>query len=216
MEFPRLYAIVDGNLLASRSIQLDGFAAELYAAGVGLVQYRNKRAGEHRMLSDAALLRKTFPGIQTKLIFNDRADLALLAEFHGVHVGQDDLAPEDARRIVGPQAWVGVSTHTPEQVRHANRSDCNYIAYGPIYSTTSKQNPDPIVGLDGLRLVRACTSKPLVAIGGITRSNCRAVMEAGADSVAVISDLLPQTAGKASSTNTTGEIAREFLALLDR
>lgn len=214
MKFPRLYAIVDGDLLATRSLPLDVFTAELQAAGIGLVQYRNKQAGERRMLSDATLLRNTFSGTDTRLIFNDRADLAVIAGFHGVHVGQEDLDPEEARSIVGPQAWVGVSTHTPEQVRHADRSGCNYIAYGPIYSTTNKQNPDPIVGLEGLHLARACTSKPLVAIGGITRSNCRTVMEAGADSVAVISDLLPQAAGKARSTNTTGEIAREFLALL--
>jgi thiamine-phosphate pyrophosphorylase len=134
---------------------------------------------------------------------NDRPDLALAASFDGVHVGQDDLSPEAARHVV-KNGLIGVSTHNIDQVRAADSTDCNYIAIGPVFATSSKQNHDPVIGLDGIRVARAATKKPLVAIGGITRANCREVIEAGADSVAVISDLLrePQQA------------VAEFLSLL--
>ncbi len=121
---------------------------------------------------------------------NDRADLCLAADFDGVHVGQDDLSPAGARRVIGEKLLLGVSTHNPEQVKEANQTTADYIAIGPVFSTSSKANPDPVVGLDGVRAARKLTSKPLVAIGGITRQNCLSVIEAGADSVAVISDLV--------------------------
>jgi len=127
-----------------------------------------------------------------RLIMNDRADLALLAEFDGVHVGQDDLSPESVRKIIGPNRWLGVSTHNPEQVAEADQTSADYLAIGPVFSTSSKEKPDPVVGLEGVRRARQLTRKPLVAIGGITRANAASVIEAGADSVAVISDLLPE------------------------
>jgi thiamine-phosphate pyrophosphorylase len=125
-----------------------------------------------------------------KLIMNDRADLALAAEFDGVHVGQDDLSPESVRMIIGPDRWLGVSTHNPEQLAEADLTSADYLAIGPVFATSSKEKPDPIVGLEGVRRARELTRKPLVAIGGITRANAVSVIEAGADSVAVISDLL--------------------------
>jgi thiamine-phosphate pyrophosphorylase len=125
-----------------------------------------------------------------KLIMNDRADLCLATGFDGLHVGQDDLSPDSARSIIGPARWLGVSTHTPEQLAEADQTSADYLAIGPIFATTSKVNPDPVVGLEGVRRARELTRKPLVAIGGITRSNCRSVIDAGADSVAVISDLI--------------------------
>jgi thiamine-phosphate pyrophosphorylase len=125
-----------------------------------------------------------------RLIMNDRADLCLASDFGGVHVGQDDLSPESVRRIIGPELWLGVSTHNPEQLREADLTSADYLAIGPVFSTTSKDKPDPAVGLEGVRRARQLTRKPLVAIGGITRANAAAVIEAGADSVAVISDLL--------------------------
>lgn len=125
-----------------------------------------------------------------RLIMNDRADLALAADFDGVHVGQDDLSPESVRKIIGPDRWLGVSTHNPEQVAEADKTSADYIAIGPVFATSSKERPDPVVGLEGVRRARQLTRKPLVAIGGITRANAAAVIEAGADSVAVISDLL--------------------------
>jgi len=124
------------------------------------------------------------------LIMNDRADLCLAAEFDGVHVGQEDLSPESVRRIIGPDRWLGVSTHNPEQLREADLTSADYLAIGPVFATSSKDKPDPVVGLEGVRRARALTRKPLVAIGGIMRANAASVIEAGADSVAVITDLL--------------------------
>jgi thiamine-phosphate pyrophosphorylase len=121
---------------------------------------------------------------------NDRADLALAADFDGVHVGQDDLSPESVRKIIGPNRWLGVSTHNPEQVAEADQTSADYLAIGPVFSTSSKQNPDPVVGIEGVGRARQLTRKPLVAIGGITRANAASVIAAGADSVAVISDLV--------------------------
>ncbi len=129
---------------------------------------------------------------------NDRADLCLAAGCDGVHVGQDDLSPEAARVIVGNRRWVGVSTHNPEQVKVAAAAPVDYVAIGPVFVTGSKQNPDPVVGLEGVRLARSLTSKQLVAIGGITRATARSLIESGADCVAVIGDLLeePRKAAK--------------------
>lgn len=211
MKLPRLYAIADADLLAAHSLSLDAFVAELLAAGARLVQYRNKRGAPRSILQDAARLRNLFSGTPTRLILNDRADLARLAHCHGVHLGQQDLAVEDARSIVGPEFCIGTSTHTMDQVAEADKTSCDYIAFGPIFPTASKHNPDPVVGVAGLRAARALTRKPLVAIGGITRDNCRAVMDAGADSVAVISGLLPV---EGPSRSTAREIAQEFLAVL--
>lgn len=211
---PRLYAIADASLLSARTTQIASFAEELRAAGVTLLQYRNKQGGVRQMLDDSAVLKEIFSGADVRLIFNDRADLALLARFDGVHVGQEDLRAEDARNIMGPFAIVGVSTHSLEQVVEANATSCDYIAFGPIFNTASKDNPDPTVGLSGLRRAREHTQKPLVAIGGITPSNCRAVIEAGADSFAVISGLLPGIAGSSSAAETTRQIAEEFLGLV--
>lgn len=141
------------------------------------------------MLEQARELKRRVGGT-VKLIMNDRADLCLVAEFDGVHVGQDDLSPESVRRIIGSDRWLGVSTHNPEQLAEADKSSADYLAIGPVFSTSSKDKPDPVVGLEGVRRARQLTRKPLVAIGGITRANAASVIEAGADSVAVISDLL--------------------------
>ncbi|HUZ03746.1 MAG TPA: thiamine phosphate synthase [Acidobacteriaceae bacterium] len=210
--FPKLYPIVDAGLLAARSWNVAAFAAELRAAGVQMLQYRNKQGSEQQLLQDTAAIRAIFSGTTTHLILNDRADLLQQTRFHGVHIGQQDLAPEAARAIAGQQAIVGVSTHTLEQMAAADATDCDYIAYGPVFATASKANPDPVVGMEGLRAARRVTSKPLVAIGGITRQNCRAVMAAGADSIAVISELFPRE-GQSGAT-TVRQIAEEFLALL--
>lgn len=141
------------------------------------------------MLQQARYLRERLPS-SVRLIMNDRPDLCLAAEFNGVHVGQDDLSPESVRRIIGPNRWLGVSTHNPGQLKDADQTSADYVAIGPVFATSSKQKPDPVVGLEGVRRARALTQKPLVAIGGITRANAASVIEAGADSVAVISDLL--------------------------
>ena len=173
------------------------FAQELQAGGVELIQYRNKDGDVRTMLSHARELRRAL-GSRVKLIMNDRADLCVAAGFDGVHVGQDDLSPDGARLVVGKDRIVGVSTHNLEQLKQADASPADYIAFGPIFSTSAKRNPDPVVGLEGLRATRAMTRKPLVAIGGITRANVEPVIDAGADCVAVISDLatLPRQAAE--------------------
>jgi thiamine-phosphate pyrophosphorylase len=162
---PRLYAIADAARFATTE-EVAAFAEQLVAGGCTLLQYRNKGGNARAILEQARELKRRV-GASAKLIMNDRADLCLVAEFDGVHVGQDDLLPESVRGIIGSDRWLGVSTHNPEQLR-----------------------PDPVVGLAGVRRARQLTRKPLVAIGGVTRANAAAVIEAGADSVAVISDLL--------------------------
>jgi thiamine-phosphate pyrophosphorylase len=185
---PRLYPIFDAACFPDAATMFTA-AEELAAAGVPLLQYRNKNGNARRMLDQAREL-KRLVGTRVKLIMNDRADLCLAAGFDGLHVGQDDLSPESARRIIGPARWLGVSTHNPEQLAEADRTSADYLAIGPVFATASKANPDPVVGLAGVRRARELTRKPLVAIGGITRANARSVIEAGADAVAVISDLL--------------------------
>ena len=192
MILPRLYAILDASAHADIDC-LVAFAQELRAAGCTLIQYRNKSCNARVMLEQARELRRQSRArvrAPHGLIMNDRADLCLAADFDGVHVGQDDLSPEAVRAIIGPDRWVGVSTHNPEQLREADQTSADYLAIGPVFATSSKEKPDPVVGLEGVRLARSLTRKPLVAIGGITRANAASVIETGADSVAVISDLL--------------------------
>jgi len=186
--WPRLYAILD-TLCFPDNQTLFSTAEELVAGGVTLLQYRNKSGDARQMLEQAQELKRRLGGF-TELIMDDRADLCVAAGFDGVHVGQEDLSPAGARKVIGESLWLGVSTHNPEQVKEADKSSADYLAIGPVFSTSSKANPDPVIGLEGVRNARALTRKPLVAIGGINRANCRSVIEAGADSVAVISDLM--------------------------
>ncbi len=185
---PRLYAIVDAACFENKGTFL-AYTEELMAGGVTLLQYRNKSDNARQMLGQARELKRQ-AGPRVKLIMNDRADLCIAAEFDGVHLGQDDLSPEGARRVIGDKLWLGVSTHNPDQLKAADATSADYVAIGPVFPTTGKRNPDPVISLEGVRKARILTRKPLVAIGGITRANCRSVIEAGADSVAVISDLL--------------------------
>jgi thiamine-phosphate pyrophosphorylase len=203
LKLPRLYPIVDlsciqtfsssknPNDTASHLSILCEFAAELAAGGATLFQLRGKQATARQLLSRAREL-KRLVGENVKLIMNDRADLCLAAGFDGLHLGQDDLSPEGARKVLGAGYWIGVSTHNLEQLAQADAGPADYLAIGPIFATATKQNPDPVVGLAGLLEARRLTAKPLVAIGGITRQNCKSVIDAGADSVAVISDLVNQ------------------------
>ena len=188
IKLPRLYPILDAGRFPSRDAMLLT-AEELISGGATLLQYRNKNATSRQILEDARELKKRV-GASVRLVMNDRADLCLVAEFDGLHVGQEDLSPEGARRVIGPNCWLGVSTHNPEQLMEADATTADYLAIGPVFATSSKDRPDPVVGLDGVGRARQLTRKPLVAIGGITRSNALDVLQAGADSVAVISDLL--------------------------
>ncbi len=188
MVLSRLYAILDASCFADPAGLMDA-AEQLVNGGVTLLQYRNKSGDARHMLEHARELKRRIAN-RAKLIMNDRADLCLAAGFDGVHVGQDDLSPESVRSLIGPELWLGISTHNPSQIGEADKTSANYVAIGPVFPTLSKEKPDPVVGLEGIRQARALTSKPLVAIGGITCRNCRQVIEAGANSVAVISDLV--------------------------
>jgi thiamine-phosphate pyrophosphorylase len=203
----RLYAIVDAGVLKARGVRLRKFAVGLRAAGVSLVQYRDKLGTPAEVLAGAAVLREVFAETECRLIMNDRADLAVLSGFDGVHVGQGDLSPEDAKVVVGMNGVVGVSTHTEAQMRVAELTCADYVAIGPVFATGTKADAEAVVGLEGVRRARALTTKPLVAIGGITRENARSVVEAGADSVAVISGLF--VAGE-----SVERVARDFLEIL--
>ena len=188
MKLPRIYPLTD--------VQLSGIShAEqiklLSLGGASLVQLREKRmpAREFYEHAKAAIEVAMRRGVQ--LIINDRVDVALAVGAHGVHLGQDDMPPEAARKLLGPNAVIGYSTHNIEQAIAATKLPINYLAIGPIFATTTKSDTAPVLGLEGLQAVRqAIGAFPLVAIGGITHANARAVIEAGADYVAVISALL--------------------------
>ncbi len=186
---PRFYAISDRAALDARGISVIEFAQLLAAAGVKWMQYRDKHNPPAVVLAAAAEITAAFTGREALLVMNDRADLAALAGWNAVHVGQGDLAVDDVRRVLGPQGIGGLSTHPAAQGVAADSTDTSYIAIGPVFSPTTKLDAEPPVGLEGVRRARALTRKPLVAIGGITRENARSVLDAGADSVAVISGL---------------------------
>ena len=187
LRFPRLYVIVDAGLMREPTTEI---ARKLLGAGVKMLQYRAKNVPAKEMLASARELAGVARSAGARFFVNDRPDVAYLSKAHGVHVGQDDLDVEEARAVVGPEAWVGLSTHNIEQFEKAARSSADYIAIGPIFETTSKVNPDPVVGLELVRRVRRLTERPVVAIGGITLERAAEVIDAGADSVAVISDIL--------------------------
>jgi thiamine-phosphate pyrophosphorylase len=206
-KFPPLYPILDAQL-ALRDVQdrwtyLREIVHELSDAGVELLQYRDKEADDLKFIEEALVIREAAPALM-RLIVNDRAALVSLTQFDGVHVGQEDMAPAEARKMVGVGRMVGISTHNAEQLRRADVEPVDYIAIGPVFATESKQNPDPVVGLEGVQLARRLTSKPLVAIGGITLENASSVYEAGADSLAVISALFGRD-------KTPGKIAKDIL-----
>jgi len=207
MVLPRLYAIADVGTLARAGISLRGFAEELRAAGVTLLQYRDKDADDEVALYRAEEIGEAFEGAGATLIVNDRLDTMLLAGWDGVHVGQEDMAADEARIVAGDGRVIGVSTHTMEQVWEAEQGVADYVAIGPVFATKTKLDASPVVGLDGVRRARELTTKPLVAIGGITRRNARSVIDAGADSVAVISGLV-------AKGEPVEKVARDFLAIL--
>jgi thiamine-phosphate pyrophosphorylase len=205
-QLPRLYAIVDRATLDARGIGVGQFARELRDAGVRLMQYRDKSGSPQEILRAAGEISRVFAGVEgAMLVMNDRADLALLAGW-GVHVGQGDLPVADAKVVVG-EGVAGVSTHNDAQVSEADASEADYVAVGPVFATSTKADAEAVIGLEGLRRARGLTTKPLVAIGGITRENARGVVDAGADSVAVISGLLVEGL-------SVGEVARDFLEIL--
>lgn len=214
--FPRLYPILDADMVlrgssttpSTRHDILERIVRELAGAGVEILQYRNKSGSDSAVLEDAHVIREAAGPM--RLILNDRASLLAATRWDGVHLGQEDLSPSQARWLVGPRAILGLSTHSEEQVVAANKEPVDYIAIGPIFSTTTKHDTSPVVGLEGVRRVRALTAKPLVAIGGITLETAVSVYAAGADSLAVISAIFG--AGQDSS-RTAAQRARDFLEI---
>lgn len=184
---PTLYVILDAGMLTEPAAVT---AKKLMEAGVKMLQYRAKNAAGRELWAESRAIAESARRARCKFIVNDRPDVAYLAGADGVHVGQDDLDAEQARKVIGPDRWVGVSTHNAEQFEKAAATSADYIAVGPIFPTSSKAKPDPVVGTELLRRVRALTEKPIVAIGGITLDRAADVLAAGADSVAVISDIL--------------------------
>lgn len=203
---PKLYVIADRTTLDARGLAVRDFASQLRDAGVTLLQYRDKHGSPQQVLEAAAQIAEVFSGTNATLILNDRADLAVLANWSGVHVGHRDMPPAAVRRVVGPERLIGVSTHNEQQLRSRNAGAADYIAIGPVFGTATKADTEPVVGLEGVRLARSLTTKPLVAIGGVTLANARSVLDAGADSVSVIGGLFAE--GRSIADN-----ARAFLAL---
>jgi len=201
---PRLYVILDAALL---TIPETDCARDLADVGVRLIQYRGKQASSRELLEKSKRLSEVLAPRRTTFIINDRADVAALAGAGGVHVGQDDLEVEEARAVVGAHLLVGVSTHNRKQFEQAATTSADYIAVGPIFSTSTKLNPDPVVGTELIGEVRPLTDKPIVAIGGITLERAEEVIQAGADSVAVISDIL--------RAQDPAARARQYLELLE-
>lgn len=187
---PRLYPIVDVGTLQARDVELERFVLELIEGGAEILQLRDKAGSPAEVLERARLISKLVEGTGCLTVMNDRVDLALLAGWGVVHLGHKDLPVEAARRVFGERPLIaGVSTHNDEQVRAADVWSADYVAIGPVFGTATKTDTEPVVGLEGVRRARALTKKPLVAIGGITRENAADVIEAGADSVAVIGGL---------------------------
>ena len=189
-DLPKLYPITDARLSGlSHAEQIE----RLSAGGATFVQLREKHLSPREFYSEAEQALRVARERNVRLIINDRVDIAFALGADGVHLGQHDLPPEAARRLLGERAIIGFSTHNVEQAREAARLPIDYVATGPIFATASKGNPDPVVGLEGLHQVRQIVGRlPLVAIGGITRETAGAVIAAGADAIAVISLLLAE------------------------
>ena len=183
-----LYLILDPSV--SPTTSLSDALRQAAQAGVRIVQYRNKTASMKEAYVEALPLRKLAAELGMLFITNDRCDLALAVEADGVHLGQGDLPLDLARKVMGPDRLIGISTHNPAQVRVASAGKPDYLGFGPIFKPGSKQAHHPVVGIEGLRAIRALTALPIFAIGGITVENVGEVMKAGANGVAVISAIL--------------------------
>jgi thiamine-phosphate pyrophosphorylase len=191
MLLPRLYPILDTVTLERRGCRVTAAAGAMLAGGARILQLRHKGPFSRDILEQAEGVAELCRCAGALFIVDDRADIALLVEA-GLHVGQDDLPPGDARRLLGPERVLGFSTHNEAQLRAALAEPADYFAFGPVFPTATKERPDPVVGLEELRRMRRLADRPLVAIGGITRYNALEALAAGADSVAVISDLYPE------------------------
>jgi thiamine-phosphate pyrophosphorylase len=189
-EVPRFYPILDTAVLAEHNCGVDEIAKALVESGIRILQYRHKASWTQSHFDEAAQIRTLCHEAGVLFVLNDRADYARLLGA-ALHVGQHDLPPVAARKIISDEV-MGFSTHNRRQLTYGDEEPVEYLSLGPIFQTTSKLKPDPVVGVEGLRTLRPLTKKPLVAIGGITLENARSVLEAGASSVAIISGIIPE------------------------
>lgn len=210
MTLPRLYPILDTLTVRARGVDPLAAAESLAAAGVRILQFRHKLDFDRStyVLAEAVASLCRRKGIL--FVINDRADISMLLHA-GLHLGQDDLPAAESRRLVGDDALMGLSSHNEAQLRAADAEPVDYLAIGPIFGTSSKERPDPVVGTGPLASLRRLTGKPLVAIGGITRANALTVLRAGASTVAVINDLYPEV----PSASSIAHRAEEWLKLVD-
>lgn len=190
LQLPRVYPILDTATLDRLSLDAVSATEAILDGGARILQFRHKGLWSRDIFACAEQIAALCRNAGALFIVNDRADYAMLLHA-GLHLGQDDLLPADARLVVGSAAVVGFSTHNEDQMRAAQAEPVDYFAFGPVFATVSKERPDPVAGIPGLRAVRSLTSKPLVAIGGITRDNASNCWNAGTESVAVIADLFP-------------------------
>lgn len=201
---PRLYPILDTGLLERLRFPVVTVAEAMLEAGAGILQWRCKGHVSRQAFFEAERIAQLCWQAGALFVVNDRADLARILHA-GLHVGQDDLPPAVAREIAGPEAMLGFSTHNATQLTGAATAPVDYLAIGPIFGTSSKENPDPVVGIENLRAWRALTPRPLVAIGGIDRLHALDVLAAGADSIALIRDLIPEEPSKDAIRRRTEE-----------
>ncbi|MDQ2776759.1 MAG: thiamine phosphate synthase [Acidobacteriota bacterium] len=189
-KLPRFYPILDTSVLMARGCTILDTAKSLIEAGVRILQYRHKDNWTQAHYDEAAALRTLCHDTGVLFVLNDRADFAHLLGA-ALHIGQNDLNPVAARKIMSDEV-MGFSTHNRRQLARADEEPVEYLSLGPIFPTTSKLKPDPVLGIDAFRALRPLTTKPLVAIGGVTLDNAKQVFDAGADSVAIISGILPE------------------------
>jgi thiamine-phosphate pyrophosphorylase len=205
-KLPRFYPILDTTALSARECSVVLAAEALLEAGVRILQYRHKKAWTQLHFDEAKRIARLCHEVGVLFVLNDRADFAHLIGT-ALHIGQDDLPPLAARRIISDEV-VGFSTHNRQQLVRGDDEAVEYLSIGPIFSTNSKERPDPVVGIEGLRSLRPLTEKPLVAIGGIDLLNARDVLDAGADTVAVISGIMPETSDRRALRRSAEEWIR--------
>ena len=204
----RLYAILDAETCTKRGVAPVDAALAWRCEGIRLLQYRDKAGTDNEVLRTAEAIKDAFRTERSFLLLNDRVHLLKRAGWDGVHLGQDDTSPEQARQEIGDGAILGLSTHSPRQAEAASWKDVDYVAIGPVFTTSTKADAEPVVGLCGLQAVRALVRKPLVAIGGIGLAEAGPVRAAGADCIALIAGLMPAENADAMSLKRA---ARDFL-----
>jgi thiamine-phosphate pyrophosphorylase len=211
LTLPAFYPVLDTELAARRGISTLDAAEAILEGGAGILQLRHKGFFGRDLFQCAEHIARLCRQAGARIVINDRADMARLLDA-GLHLGQDDLSPPDARKVVGSGAMIGFSTHNESQLQAALAEPVDYLALGPVFATGSKANPDPVLGLDEFRRLRPISKLPLVAIGGITRATAVQVRSAGADSVAVIGDLFPEEGARKGLRART----EEWLRLLSK